>query len=174
MTRKYRITTPYGCVRFVHDNGDIEAKGESVPSGNWKLTGIITNRGHRVVPFDGIDEWLATAPELLYRNGTPRYTATDLDHGHPRAWGNTKYHGIKSIERIAEADQRCVHCDRFVTVDPDTGDVDIDGLPDCWDAPRRACQSCGSNGEPPGCPECSDTECSWMGVHEVAESIREQ
>jgi hypothetical protein len=66
----------------------------------------------------------------------------------------------------------CVYCGKPVDydpLDPEDGDVtDKDGLPDCWDAPRRECQECGSNGEDgPGCGECSDTGNSWMGLHAV-------
>lgn len=62
----------------------------------------------------------------------------------------------------------CIHCGKAVDVSPE-GDVTSDGLPDCWEAPRRECQFCGSNGEDdPGCSECSDTDNSWMGVHAVS------
>jgi hypothetical protein len=64
----------------------------------------------------------------------------------------------------------CIHCRKAVDYDPETGDVTSSGLPDCWDAPRRACQACNSNGpDDPGCCECSDTDNSWMGIHAVRE-----
>lgn len=75
---------------------------------------------------------------------------------------------------ISGTDGKCIYCGKSVTYNPlhpVDGDVtDTDGLPDCWDAPRRDCQECGSNGEnDPGCPECDDTGNSWMGIHELRE-----
>lgn len=61
-------------------------------------------------------------------------------------------------------DATCIHCRQTI----DYRDGCITDNPDCWDAPRRPCQQCGSNGEEdPGCCECDDTGNSWMGLHEV-------
>lgn len=92
------ITTPYGNRYVVHENGDIQRTDlEHKPSGNWKMLGIKVVRGSLFLPLAKItQEWLNTYP-LLYKNGNPRYTVMDLDHGTRREWGNTKYHGIRSI-----------------------------------------------------------------------------
>ncbi len=92
------ITTPYGYRYVVHENGDIQRTDlEHKPSGNWKMLGIVPVRGGAIIPLRQITlEWLDIHP-LLYKNGNPRYTVMDLDHGTRREWGNTKYHGIRSI-----------------------------------------------------------------------------
>lgn len=92
------ITTPYGNRYVVHENGDIQRTNlEHKPSGEWKMLGIKAVRGGAIIPLRQITlEWLAAHP-LLYQNGHPRYTICDLDHGTRREWGNTKYHGIKTI-----------------------------------------------------------------------------
>ena len=92
------IRTPYGEVYKIHDNGDIQRQNvEHTVSGKWKLIGIRKVVGGPITPLASITkEWLATH-ELLYKNGNPRYTGVDLDHGTHREWGNTKHHGIKSI-----------------------------------------------------------------------------
>ena len=50
-----------------------------------------------VIPADKIKSWLKKKPTLLYKNGHPRYTVVDLDHGTTRIWSNTVHHGIKAI-----------------------------------------------------------------------------
>jgi hypothetical protein len=99
------ITTPYGNRYRIHDNGDIETlvslRGtgpvNNPPSGKWKMLGIKPCNGGGFIPLERITKaWLAKNP-LLYKNGNPRYTVVDLDHGTRREWGNTKHHGIKSI-----------------------------------------------------------------------------
>lgn len=67
----------------------------------------------------------------------------------------------------------CIHCKLEVDYDPETDEATRRGNPDCWDAPRRPCQGCDSNGEDDqGCHDCSDTGNSWMGLHAVAPILR--
>lgn len=90
------ITTPAGKTYTINANGDISYPGME-PSGNWKMLGIVPVRGSLVISRIAITAaWLASHP-LVRRNGNPRYTVVDLDHGVRRVWGNTKYHGIRSI-----------------------------------------------------------------------------
>jgi hypothetical protein len=90
------ITTPYGKTYTITDNGDISYTGLE-PSGQWKLLGIKPCYGGGFIPLANITQaWLDAHP-LLYKNGNPRYTGVDLDHGTRREWGNTKHHGIKTI-----------------------------------------------------------------------------
>lgn len=90
------ITKPNGDVYHIADNGNISYPGLE-PSGDWKLLGIRSVRGGPMIPLSSITkEWLARNP-LTYKNGNPCFTGVDLDHGTRREWGNTKYHGIKTI-----------------------------------------------------------------------------
>lgn len=100
---KYEITTPHGSLYLIHDNGDIQRTDmQHTPSGQWKLVGVENVKSfHDFTRFDHLDEWLATNPQLLYKNGNPRYTVRDFDHGSIRSWGNTQHHGIKSIRKVA-------------------------------------------------------------------------
>lgn len=67
-------------------------------SGQWKLLGITLVTGNSiVVPAAKIKSWLKLKKPLLYKNGHPRYTVVDFDHGTRRIWGNTIYHGIQRI-----------------------------------------------------------------------------
>lgn len=94
------ITTPYGNRYIIHDNGNIERTDIPgfEPSGQWKLLGIKPCYGNDgFIPLAQITTgWLAANP-LTYKNGNPRYTGVDVDHGTRREWGNTKHHGIKTI-----------------------------------------------------------------------------
>jgi hypothetical protein len=100
--RRLTIVTPYGNRYAIHGNGDIGYANQPdfVPSGQWKMLGIVPVRGGqwgRLIPLGEITpEWLAANP-LLYKNGKPRFTVADLDHGTRRIWGNTRYHGIERI-----------------------------------------------------------------------------
>lgn len=122
------ITTPYGDTYLVHDNGDISRQNRqtgryTTPSGEWKMLGIepvrgATQEGARFIPLDAItQEWLDLHP-LTYNNRNPRYTVVDLDHGTKRTWGNTKYHGIRSI-RIVD-----MHPDKALRLELEEGSKD--------------------------------------------------
>lgn len=94
------IETPYGDRYRIADNGDItrlDMPGFTA-SGQWKFVGLVPVNSNRIaVRLADIDAaWLAGNP-LLYKNRHPRYTVMDLDHGTNRVWGNTVYHGVKSI-----------------------------------------------------------------------------
>lgn len=67
-------------------------------SSQWKFLGIALVTSNRfAVKADNIKSWLKKKQPLLYKNGHPRYTVIDLDHGTVRIWGNTVYHGIQKI-----------------------------------------------------------------------------
>jgi hypothetical protein len=67
-------------------------------SGQWKLLGLALVTGNSItIPAAKIKAWLKLKKPLLYKNGHPRYTIVDLDHGTLRIWGNTVYHGIQKI-----------------------------------------------------------------------------
>lgn len=69
-----------------------------VPSDEWKFIGIshVTTH-HCFIPFADLTEEKLKSLTLLYKNNNPQWTGEDNDHGVRRIWGNTKYHGIKSL-----------------------------------------------------------------------------
>lgn len=97
------INTPYGKRYFVNRKGDIFYDGLN-PSGGWKFLGLSHVKRREIIPFPAVWDKLEKGEKIntLWKNGKPQYTVRDLDHGTTREWGNTKYHGIKSIymERI--------------------------------------------------------------------------
>jgi len=98
--RKYCLTTPYGAVYYIHDNGNIERDDmPGKPSGQWTMLGLKHVALQQFIPFKDLE---AKLPELTlkYKNGKPQYTVRDLDHGTMREWGNTKYHGVASISLL--------------------------------------------------------------------------
>lgn len=96
------LRTPYGAHYIIHKNGDIQRTDIEgfKPSGQWRLLGLVLTHPFSTgfVPLADITpEWLAAHP-LKFKNGKPRYTGHDFDHGTRRTWGNTEYHGIASLE----------------------------------------------------------------------------
>jgi hypothetical protein len=103
------IATPYGNRYLVHPNGDIQRTDQShTPSGEWKLQGIIPVRRRSLrgmIPLAQITPELLKDMPLTYGNGKPIYTGVDRDHGTTRVWGNTRYHGIRSMRFVHEQKQ---------------------------------------------------------------------
>ncbi len=105
--RLYRLTTPYGATYYIHEQGRIE-RGDMPdmrPSDDWRLIGLARTGpgyafGSRVCSFEQLADRLDSL-QFRYKNGRPRYTVIDFDHGSARVWGNTSYHGVASIERMA-------------------------------------------------------------------------
>jgi hypothetical protein len=97
------ICTKYGNQYHVNDKAEITRLDQVgfQPSEQWHLLGIrhvkMTNL---IIPFGDIPRWLSENPPLLYKNGNPQWTIIDMDHGTPRIWGNTKWHGIADIAVI--------------------------------------------------------------------------
>lgn len=98
---RIEITTPFGETYIIHRNGNIERCSVPglLPSGHWKFLGLVCLRPTYFVPFEKITQkWMeANRPGLLFKNGKPRWTVRDLDHGTVREWGNTEFHGVRSI-----------------------------------------------------------------------------
>lgn len=99
---KLEITTPRGDRYIIHANGDIERTDLAgfKPSGQWRLVALSHVKRREIVPLPMLLAGKFPAP-LLYKNGTPQWTVRDYDHGTIREWGNTRYHGVKSIRRMA-------------------------------------------------------------------------
>lgn len=91
------IVTPYGDRYKVNEKGEI-FYSKINPSGQWIFRGLRhVKRTSEFIPFSSITSQLLQEITLLYKNGKPQYTVEDLDHGTRRVWGNTAYHGVKSI-----------------------------------------------------------------------------
>jgi hypothetical protein len=91
------IYTPYGDRYEVNELGEIKSKNLSDFSKSWKLQGIENVKSNEYIPFKELTKERVKELQLFYKNGNPRYTVRDLDHGTTRTWGNTKVHGISGI-----------------------------------------------------------------------------
>ena len=111
---KYEITTPYGDRYILNSLGNVleysngfKWQNYNYPTRSlkenldtWKVLGLV-----EIKPFNNLG-YLIPLKEAVkiksysFKNGRPRYTATDLDHGTTRVWGNWNYHGIKNIRVI--------------------------------------------------------------------------
>ncbi len=97
---KIEITTPAGAKYIIHDNGNIQRRdGQNVPHSDWRMLGIKHVTKREFVPLERMATMLGKT--ICYKNGNPMWTVRDLDHGTVREWGNTKYHGIKTLNFIA-------------------------------------------------------------------------
>lgn len=95
-----QITTPHGNRYLVNrSNGNItrtDIPGFK-PSGQWRMLGIQHVKRGEFIPLSLLTPARVKKLTLLYKNGHPQYTVRDWDHGSVRTWGNTHYHGIRSI-----------------------------------------------------------------------------
>lgn len=123
--RKFEIQIMNGERFFIHENGSIERAdmpGQFIhqhgrtEGSQWLLRGICQiNRGlyspRLVVAFENLESWVKSGPQMLFKNGKPRFTVADLDHGTYRVWGNTDYRGIRSISCIErQVPDTCPEC----------------------------------------------------------------
>jgi len=104
--RHYKINTPYGAWYRVNQKGEVLEASNGLKKGEhnaatWRIIGGTSTHpfaGLRLLPL--LELAGMSSKELLYKNGSPRYTCVDIDHGTTGVHGNSKYHGIKSIEHI--------------------------------------------------------------------------
>jgi hypothetical protein len=94
------ISTPYGKYYKINRKGEISYDKWS-PSGQWLFLGLQRVHGDRLlnefIPFAQITPDLLKTLKIRGKNGKPRYTVRDKDHGITRVWGNCRYHGVGSI-----------------------------------------------------------------------------
>lgn len=106
----YRITTPYGKWYECDNRGYVIkcSNGLDNTEANlhelmrWQITGIraVDNFG-RLSSITRLDEAAGMDKiGLLHKNGKPRYTIEDIDHGTTRVHGNIKAHGVKTVSTI--------------------------------------------------------------------------
>lgn len=106
--KHYKIYTPYGNWYRVNQQGMVYEcsnglkKDPTIGNGHqWDILGGTSTHPFasvHVVPLAELAEM--SSKELLYKNGNPKYTVVDIDHGTTRVHWNTKVHGIKRIEHI--------------------------------------------------------------------------
>lgn len=88
-----RIKTQHGHYYDITSDGNIirlDQEGFKA-SGQWKLIAIVSYNWHQkreTIGFTSIGNWLAMKPQLLFKNGKPKYTVRDFDHGTLRHWGD--------------------------------------------------------------------------------------
>lgn len=83
------------CSYEVMENGDIVRLDmkDFKPSGQWKMQGlerITSNFGTtQFIPFRDLTPERITKiqKDLRFKNGQPKYTVRDVDHGTTRVWG---------------------------------------------------------------------------------------
>lgn len=109
----FLIATPSGDRYVIHDNGDIERTdiAGSRPSGQWKMLGLQHVKRREFIPMDKLADALPSLA-LAYKNGKPQYTVRDRDRGTMRKWGNTAYHGVRSIRPISLSDVNFLRASR--------------------------------------------------------------
>ena len=92
------INTPYGDQYVVNlETGEMYRPNQS-PSGEWKFVGFYSTRSaSTIIPLRDIreDPGLLDRVPWLYKNGSPRFTIRDTDHGTTRIHSNTTRHGVK-------------------------------------------------------------------------------
>lgn len=100
--------TPYGGWYKINEKGmvyecDNGFKCDPIKGNGhqWDIIGATSTHpfsGVHIVPISILSKM--TRYELLYKNGHPRYTVVDIDHGTRRIHGNTRVHGIKRVDVI--------------------------------------------------------------------------
>ena|ERR1700677_2253702 len=95
----FRLSTAYGNYYDVTASGNIIRLDQPgfQPSGKWKLVAVVDRCGRTVARLADVLKWIESKPDFNLKNGKPRYTVADFDHGTNRIWGNADYHGIRAI-----------------------------------------------------------------------------
>jgi hypothetical protein len=95
---RYNVDCDTGRLTYIRRNGPT-----TEGSDKWLIVGIATVRGRWLHGGLSQLEILANMPQndVVHKNGTPRFTLCDRDHGTLRMHGNTKAHGIRSVQRLS-------------------------------------------------------------------------
>lgn len=97
---KYEIRTPYGNYYTLNEKGQVMEYSngfKSSGSDSWKVLGLV-----ELKPFGRIGKLIPLSEAVkitcfTFKNGNPKYTAIDLDHGTRRMWGNVRCHGVARL-----------------------------------------------------------------------------
>lgn len=96
MKKTLHFRTPAGKVYTVSGKGELAVVGTPY-SGDWLFLGLQHVNYNIAVPFVKLTEEFIDSLQLKFKNGNPRFTVSDIDHGTHRLWGNTKYHGVSRL-----------------------------------------------------------------------------
>lgn len=106
MTNMYKIITAHNDVYLVDSEGYVLQYSNGLrklPNDEnrktWQLTGAVRYSNNGYITERVTLEKLLTS-QLIYQNGSPRYTITDIDHGTHRIHSNIKYHGVRYITKV--------------------------------------------------------------------------
>lgn len=102
---KYTIWTRYGTLYEIDKDGCFLRYGDNKwkhPHNEWKFLGFaeLLPFGHtRRISFEDSIRMMESKTQWLRKNGKPKYTVIDLDHGTQRIWGNAGVHGVERAFR---------------------------------------------------------------------------
>jgi hypothetical protein len=108
-TVKYKVITRYrdvyelsesGAVIKYNGNGLDKSNASETDLNSWIITGL-----RELKPFGNLGNLISLqdASKLdtfRFKNGNPKYTMQDLDHGTVRIHGNCRVHGVVSLREI--------------------------------------------------------------------------
>jgi hypothetical protein len=101
MSRAFCISTSNGDRYYIHNNGDIERTDMSfTPSGQWRFVALaVTGPGFAFGKRANVtlSDLASGDVPTVYKNGSPRFTVIDYDHGTHRLWASR---GITSVYKI--------------------------------------------------------------------------
>lgn len=89
--RVYRLRTSQGEYYEITEARNIIRMDQTNfrPSDKWKLRGLANNRGHLIIPFDAIAEWMKRGkPDIKLADRSPQYRIADFYHGTARVWSS--------------------------------------------------------------------------------------
>lgn len=98
--KTYSIVTPYGTHYKIDECGCFLEYNEHKwqhPHDSWRCNGIAELRPFGNLKMHSLSTFfkmIENKESFLFKNGKPRYTLTDIDHGTFRVHGNTEHHGI--------------------------------------------------------------------------------
>lgn len=91
------ITTQSGKTYVVDINQNIiRTDMKHSPSGQWLFVGILPRQAQKLSRMITYHSLMSFMPSLLYKNGNPRYTIVDIDHGTTRTWSD----GVANLQWI--------------------------------------------------------------------------
>lgn len=109
---KYEIRTKYGDWYKLDERGYVLTYSNGLDKRNastqelktWQMLGAYEVRpfgrvGTRLIPLHELCNFKSDA-DYLFKNGTPKYTLCDIDHGTQRIHGNTQAHGVYVAREI--------------------------------------------------------------------------
>jgi len=97
------ITTRYRETYIIHDDLNREVERTDMkftPSESWTFTGFYMQKAFWHLQYFSIPDmqaYLDQGNSLTFKNGNPKFTWWDIDHGARRIHGNIQCHGIVHI-----------------------------------------------------------------------------